>query len=259
MFGALTKLKSAANDLPYTSQVVLGLFGQCSAQASKVARCFLSERRVTQCRSVSLLLSWLLTQRSHICLACVRNVLELCLHCLWKKKTNKQKPSWSQAWFCHASAAGVWSSVARPALTSSSPQHHPISPSGTSSHCQVCGLVRSVRQCIVLFVCVCVCACVCVYMEMDRLIWWRWSLEAGTFSVEDSGFLGRLIWQSCLETDAVSLVMVIIHQKVSIFDEHVVSKQGLFVRVFIACFQCWVFDSLCRFALFKPTASKKSI
>ena len=37
LFGALTKLKSAANDLPYTSQVALGLFGQCSAQASKVA------------------------------------------------------------------------------------------------------------------------------------------------------------------------------------------------------------------------------
>ena len=39
IFGALTKLKSAANDLPYTSQVVLGLFGQCNAQASKVAHC----------------------------------------------------------------------------------------------------------------------------------------------------------------------------------------------------------------------------
>ena len=37
IFGALTKLKSAANDLPYTSQVALGLFGQCNAQASKVA------------------------------------------------------------------------------------------------------------------------------------------------------------------------------------------------------------------------------
>ena len=30
IFGALTKLKSAANYLPYTSQVALGLFGQCS-------------------------------------------------------------------------------------------------------------------------------------------------------------------------------------------------------------------------------------
>ena len=39
IFGALTKLKSAANDLPYTSQVALGLFGQCNAQASKVAHC----------------------------------------------------------------------------------------------------------------------------------------------------------------------------------------------------------------------------
>ena len=39
IFGALTKLKLAANDLPYTSQVVLGLFGQCNAQASKVAHC----------------------------------------------------------------------------------------------------------------------------------------------------------------------------------------------------------------------------
>ena len=37
IFGALTKLKSAANDLLYTSQVALGLFGQCNAQASKVA------------------------------------------------------------------------------------------------------------------------------------------------------------------------------------------------------------------------------
>ena len=37
LFGALTKLKSASNDLPYTSQVALGLFGQCNAQASKVA------------------------------------------------------------------------------------------------------------------------------------------------------------------------------------------------------------------------------
>ena len=37
IFGALAKLKSAANDLPYTSQVALGLCGQCSAQASKVA------------------------------------------------------------------------------------------------------------------------------------------------------------------------------------------------------------------------------
>ena len=32
IFGALTKIKSAANDLPYTSQVALGL-----AQASRVA------------------------------------------------------------------------------------------------------------------------------------------------------------------------------------------------------------------------------
>ena len=30
IFGALTKLKSAANDLPYTSQVALGLFGPVS-------------------------------------------------------------------------------------------------------------------------------------------------------------------------------------------------------------------------------------
>ena len=37
IFGALTKLKSAANDLPFTSQAALGLFGQCNAQASKVA------------------------------------------------------------------------------------------------------------------------------------------------------------------------------------------------------------------------------
>ena len=37
IFGALTKLKSAANDLPYTSQVAPGLFGQSNAQASKVA------------------------------------------------------------------------------------------------------------------------------------------------------------------------------------------------------------------------------
>ena len=37
IFGALTKLKSATNDLPYASQVALGLFGQCNAQASKVA------------------------------------------------------------------------------------------------------------------------------------------------------------------------------------------------------------------------------
>ena len=39
IFGALTKLKSAANYLPYTSQVALGLFGECNAQASKVAHC----------------------------------------------------------------------------------------------------------------------------------------------------------------------------------------------------------------------------
>ena len=39
IFGALTKLKSAANYLPYTSQGALGLFGQCNAQASKVAHC----------------------------------------------------------------------------------------------------------------------------------------------------------------------------------------------------------------------------
>ena len=38
IFGALTKLKSAANDLPYTSQVALGL-GQSNTQASKVAHC----------------------------------------------------------------------------------------------------------------------------------------------------------------------------------------------------------------------------
>ena len=37
IFGSLTKLRSAANDLPYTSQVALGLFGRCNAQASKVA------------------------------------------------------------------------------------------------------------------------------------------------------------------------------------------------------------------------------
>ena len=41
IFRALTKLKSAANDLPYTSQVALGLFGQCNAQASKVAHLIL--------------------------------------------------------------------------------------------------------------------------------------------------------------------------------------------------------------------------
>ena len=40
IFGALTKLESAANDLPYTTQVALGLFGQCNAQASKVAHYF---------------------------------------------------------------------------------------------------------------------------------------------------------------------------------------------------------------------------
>ena len=39
IFGALTKLKSATDDLPYTSQVALGLFGKCNAQASKVAHC----------------------------------------------------------------------------------------------------------------------------------------------------------------------------------------------------------------------------
>ena len=38
IFGALTKLKSAANDLLCTSQVALGLFGQSNAQASKVAQ-----------------------------------------------------------------------------------------------------------------------------------------------------------------------------------------------------------------------------
>ena len=37
IFWALTKLKSAADDLPYTSQVALGLFGQRNAQARKVA------------------------------------------------------------------------------------------------------------------------------------------------------------------------------------------------------------------------------
>ena len=37
IFGALIKLMSSANDLPYTSQVVPDLFGQCKAQASKVA------------------------------------------------------------------------------------------------------------------------------------------------------------------------------------------------------------------------------
>ena len=37
IFGALIKLKSAANDPPYTTQVALGLFGQGNAQASKVA------------------------------------------------------------------------------------------------------------------------------------------------------------------------------------------------------------------------------
>ena len=36
IFGALTKLKSAVNNLPYMTQVVLGLFGQCNAQTSKV-------------------------------------------------------------------------------------------------------------------------------------------------------------------------------------------------------------------------------
>ena len=40
IFGALKKLKSAANDLPYTSsQVALGLFGQYNAQASKITHC----------------------------------------------------------------------------------------------------------------------------------------------------------------------------------------------------------------------------
>ena len=48
IFGALTKLKSAASDLPYTSQVALGLFGQCNAQASEVAR---SENKAMHCSS----------------------------------------------------------------------------------------------------------------------------------------------------------------------------------------------------------------
>ena len=53
IFGALTKLKSAANDLSYTSHVALGLFGQCNAQASKVAH-----RRSEACMA---LLFWLNT------------------------------------------------------------------------------------------------------------------------------------------------------------------------------------------------------
>ena len=168
------------------------------------------------------------------------SVLELCLHCLWRKKANKWKPSWNQIWFCHASVAGVWSLVARPALTLSSPQHHPISPSGTSSHCQVCGRVRSVSQCIVLFV--------CVYI-------WKWTdwfdgdevWKQGHFLLRTVVFWERLIWQSCQETDAVSLVMVIIHQKVSIFDAHVVSKQGLFVsfHCLFSALKFWLILSVC--------------
>ena len=45
IFGALTKLKSAANDLPYTSQVALGLFGQCNDDGElmlNVLRCRLT-------------------------------------------------------------------------------------------------------------------------------------------------------------------------------------------------------------------------
>ena len=37
--GALTKLKSAANSLPYAIKVALGLAGHCHAQSTKVARC----------------------------------------------------------------------------------------------------------------------------------------------------------------------------------------------------------------------------
>ena len=50
-FGALTKLKSAANDLPYTRQVAPGLFGQCNVQASKV-------RSLSALRSIQTPGSW---------------------------------------------------------------------------------------------------------------------------------------------------------------------------------------------------------
>ena len=48
IFGALTKLKSAANDLPYTSQVALGLFGQFNGQASKVAHSVHFDRNLSR-------------------------------------------------------------------------------------------------------------------------------------------------------------------------------------------------------------------
>ena len=53
IFGALTKLKSVANDLPYTIQVALGLFGQCNAHASKITHSTQSKsciRRTTYTR-----------------------------------------------------------------------------------------------------------------------------------------------------------------------------------------------------------------
>ena len=50
IFGAMTKLKSAANDLPYSSQVALGLFGQCNAQASKVAPSILIVQELCESR-----------------------------------------------------------------------------------------------------------------------------------------------------------------------------------------------------------------
>ena len=177
-------------------------------------------------------------------------VLELGLHCLWRKKANKGKPFWNQIWFCHASAAGVWSLVARPALTSSSPQHHPISPSGTSSHCQVCGRVRSVSQCIVLFV------CVCTYgngqidlMEMksgsrDILCWGQWFSGKGWFDRAVRKQMLSLSWWWSFIRKCWFLM-------------HMSSANRVSLSVFIACFQCWGFDSFCQFALFKPTASKK--
>ena len=63
IFGALTKLRSAADDLPYTTRVALGLFGQCSAQASKVAP-YRKEKQQPNVLSHSL--RWLPSFLSHV-------------------------------------------------------------------------------------------------------------------------------------------------------------------------------------------------
>ena len=53
MFRALPQLRSAANDLPYTSKVALGISGKSNAQAGKVAHSFVQRNFVESAQNLT--------------------------------------------------------------------------------------------------------------------------------------------------------------------------------------------------------------